>query len=80
LPDVHAIETRSDAEVGAVVHDERHARSQPRSKFAGFVEHAPSVARFVAVLQQGTPSRGEFFSGGEHSGGIRKTAWIEDGV
>src|ERR1019366_10803652 len=75
-----AVILRSQAEVGAVVHDELDARSEPRPKFTRLLEHLPGVPRLVAVLQQGAAGSSEFLGGGEHSGNVGKTRSVENRV
>src|ERR1039458_8719627 len=70
---MQAVVLRGNKNVGAVVDDELERRSQPRSEFTRRAEHAPGVARLVAVLQQGHAGSGEFLGGGKHSGCVGET-------
>src|ERR1035441_10522249 len=74
------VESSGQAEVGAVVHDELDARSQPRPEFTSLLEHAPGVSRLVAVLQQCAARGGEFIGRSKHRPGVWKQRGVENRV
>jgi hypothetical protein len=77
---MEAVEASRQAQVGAVVHDELDAWSEPRPEFASLGEHLPGVARLVAVLEQCAAGGREFFGGGEHGIDVWETTSVENGV
>ena len=54
LPDMQAVEARSDTEIGAVVHDELCTAADLGLEFARFVKKLSSAPLLVAVLQKRT--------------------------
>ena len=84
LADMYAFEFGSDADVGAVVHDQRHAFAERVAKLASMAQHLARGANLVAILNEGRTAGGEF-PGIVHDGtrGAQrrsKTGNINDGV
>ncbi len=81
---MHALVASGDAEVGAVVHDQRYLVAQRLADVAGMAQHLARVAGFVAILEQRHAPRSQVAriihdsSGGAERRG--ETGDIEDGV
>ncbi len=84
LANVHALVTGSDADVGAIVHDQGHAIAQHAANFAGMAKHLARITHLVAILQPSHAAGGKFTSvvddGSESAQRRRETGDVEDGV
>ena len=84
LADVYAVEIGSNADVGAIVHDQGHAIAQRTANLARVAQHLARGAHLVSILQQGHASGGEVACiVHDGSGGAqrrREAGHVEDGV
>ena len=84
LADVHTREIGSDADVGAIVHDQRDSVVEHMPDFAGMGQHLARRADFVAILNERRAAGGKIARVVDHRGrGAQrrsKAGDIKDGV
>ena len=80
LANVHTLESRRPAKIGAVVHDQPGAVADPPLQLACLIEYLGRMAGLVAVLEQSNTAPQEFFSEGTKGRRLREMGCVGDGV